>query len=77
MKITYKINNENYNVFYRNDIDNQINKEIEKVNSDKKIILIYDQSISSLIVDKLILKLKDSGSSIFSYKFKGKKKKQK
>ena len=74
MKITYRINNENHNVFYKKNIDNQINKEIEKINSDKKIILIYDQSISNLLVDKLILRLKDSGCSVFSYKFKGNKK---
>jgi 3-dehydroquinate synthase len=74
MKITYKVNNENYNIFYKKNIDNEINKEIEKVSSDKKIILIYDQSISNKIVDSLILRLKESGCSISSYKFQGNKK---
>lgn len=74
MRINYKIGNENYSIFIRRNIDNTIINQINKLNCDKKILLIYDDNINKSLVENLIKKLKQSGCDISAFKFKGNKK---
>ncbi len=73
MKIQYKINKENHNIYFKKNIDNSLVSEIEKVKSDKKILFIYDNKIHQSIVDKLFQNLKNSGCEVSAYEFKGNK----
>ena len=71
MKIQYKIDRIDHNIFYKKNIDNSIISEIEKIKSDKKILFIYDGKIQQKIVEQLFRKLKNSGCDVSAYEFKG------
>lgn len=73
MKIQYKIDRIDHNIFYKKNIDNSIISEIEKIKSDKKILFIYDGKIQQKIVEQLFRKLKNSGCDVSAYEFKGNK----
>jgi 3-dehydroquinate synthase len=73
MKIQYKINQKNHNIYFKKNIEKSLISEIEKVKSDKKILFIYDNKIHKDIVDKLFQNLKNSGCQVSAYEFKGNK----
>ena len=74
MNISYKVNNEKYDIFYlKNNLD-QITTDIEKIKSDKKILFLYDKNISSKIVENVFSQLKISGCNVFKIEFLGSKK---
>ena len=77
MRIQYKVNKSNHNIYIRNDIDECITKEINKNQSDKKILLIYDDKINKTNVDKIIKLLKNTGCDVSAFNFKGKKRNKK
>jgi len=75
MNIKYKLDKIIYQVsFCRNTEKQNISKEIEKLKSDKNILLIYDNKISKKIVEQVFDDLKFSGCKIFTLKSKGDKK---
>lgn len=74
MKIKYKIN-QNYNfVSFKRKIDNTFVYEIEKIHSDKNILIVYDKNIQSDFIKKFHDSLKVSGCRIFKLELEGKKK---
>ena len=74
MRIQYKVNNINHNIYIKNNIDECITNEIERNNSDKKVLLIYDEKINQNCIDEVIKILKNSGCDVSAFNFKGKKK---
>ena len=73
MILKYDINNETNNVFIKENINNFILKEIEKLYSDKKILFIYDKNIKSNLVKNILENLKLSGCKVYILKLNGSK----
>ena len=74
MQIDYKINNEQHNVLFckKNELK-KITDCIEKVNSDKNILFVYDDKVNQKSVDEIIDELKSSGCNLFIVECKGSK----
>ena len=74
MQIDYKINDEQHNILFckKNDLK-KLTNSIEKVNSDKNILLVYDDKVNKKIVDEIIDELKSSGCNLFLVECKGSK----
>ena len=51
MIIDYKINHESHNIILSDKIKNNIVNQVEHVNSDKKILLSYDDKIDQSIIN--------------------------
>jgi len=73
-KINYKINSDNFCILYTDKVEDQINKALNLINSDKKILLLYDENISNNLVSDIFYELKATGSKIYKKKIKSKKK---
>ena len=74
MQINYKINNEEHNIFFcKKKNFNKITSRIEKVDSDKNILLIYDENVNQNVVSEIIEELKSSGCNLFIAECKGNK----
>lgn len=75
MKIKYKLENTLHQIsFCRKREKNNISKEIEKLRSDRNILLIYDDKINQNITKQVFEDLKLSGCKIFTLKSEGDKK---
>jgi 3-dehydroquinate synthase len=74
MKLTYKIENQNHNIYIKKNINNFIVNEIKKLHSDKNILFVYDSKINSKIVRNLLDDLKLSGCKISHSKLQSSKK---
>ncbi len=74
MQIEYKINDEQHNVLFckKNELK-KITGSIEKVNSDKNILFVYDDKVNQKLVDEIIDELKSSGCNLFIVECKGNK----
>ena len=72
--IIYKINNKVYNIIFTDDILSQLNKRFKKIQSDKKICLVYDENIDNKIIDELAKGLKTTGSIVLKKKIQSQKK---
>ena len=66
--INYNINNKIYNVVFTDDILSQLNNRFKKIQSDKKICLVYDENIDNKIIDELAKGLKTTGSIVLKKK---------
>ena len=75
MIINYKINDENHNVIISDKIKDNIVNQVERVKSDKKILLAYDEKIDQLIINLIRDELKLIGVKLILVKISGKKKK--
>ena len=74
MKIKYKINNLEYQItFCRKNSKNNISKSLDKINSDKNILLLYDEKVNKKIVKEVKEDLKLSGCNIHLMRCEGKK----
>lgn len=74
MIINYKINDENHNVIISDKIKDNIVNQVERVKSDKKILLAYDEKIDQLIINLIRDELKLIGVKLILVKISGKKK---
>jgi 3-dehydroquinate synthetase len=74
LKIKYKINQNYHFVSIKKKIDNSFVHEIEKANSDKNILIVYDKNIQNTFINKFYNTLKLSGCKIFKLKLEGSKK---
>jgi 3-dehydroquinate synthase len=74
VKFNYKINNLEYSIIFRKNIDSSITKEINYLNCDKKILLIFDKNIEQSQIDKTIKFLKETGCKVIAFNFTGNKK---
>ena len=74
MRLNYKINNEEHLIFFcKKKKLNQITKSLEKINSDKNILFIYDVKVKKSIVNEIVDELKSSGCNLFIVECKGDK----
>ena len=73
-KIVYKINDNFHDIIYTRNILKSLDRRINELNSDKKIVFIYDENISNHIIDDISLGLKLTGCKILSKKIKSLKK---
>ena len=74
MIINYKINNSIHNIVITDKIGNNIVNQVEKVNSDKKILLVYDNNINIKIINLIQGQFKLIGVKLISVRISGKKK---
>jgi 3-dehydroquinate synthase len=74
MIIKYSVNNEINRVIIKKDITKVISTELNKLNSDKKLLLIFDKNISGEIIENIFSFLKLSGFKIYVLKLEGSKK---
>ena len=61
-------------VIIKKDITKVISTELNKLNSDKKLLLIFDKNISGEIIENIFSFLKLSGFKIYVLKLEGSKK---
>jgi len=74
LKIKYQINKNNYFVSIKKHLDNTFVKDIEKINSDKNVLIVYDKNINYDFINKFHSLLKISGCKIFLLRLNGSKK---
>jgi 3-dehydroquinate synthase len=72
-KISYKIDNLSRNIYFEKNILKSILKDIEKLNSDRKILLIFDKNVDSKFVKNIISGLKIKGSKVIVAEAEGSK----
>ena len=75
--ISYKIDNVVNKVIVEKKIENSLLKDLTFLESDKKILFIYDENIDNKFIKNVLEQIKLSGGSIIIQKVKGTKKKQK
>lgn len=73
MIIKYKVNNENYKIVIEKKISNTLLQDLKKLNSDKKILFVFDKKIDHELIDNLTKNLKTSGCFIFLLELTGDK----
>ena len=71
--ITYLADGEKNTVKYLKEIDKNLINDIEQLNSDKKILFIYDENISKKFINKIKINLKLTGNIVHFKGIKGKK----
>ena len=74
MIINYKINNEIHNIIISDKIKKNVVSQVEKVKSDKKILLVYDNNINLDIIRLIQNELKIIGVDLVSVRISGNKK---
>ena len=73
MIINYKVNDQNLKVIIQRKIFDNLLKDLKSLNSDKKILFIYDKRIDQKIIKNFALNLKTSGCSVFFLELTGNK----
>jgi 3-dehydroquinate synthase len=73
MKINYKINQSVNKIYITKNINKILISDLNKLNSDKKILFIYDKNIDKKIITKLITSLKTCGCKLFLLPLEGNK----
>ena len=73
MIINYKINSDNHNIIITDKIKDNIISQVERVKSDKKILLAYDEKIDKSIINLIREELKLIGAKIVLVRISGKK----
>ena len=73
MIINYKVNDQNLKVIIQRKIFDNLLKDLKSLNSDKKILFIYDKRIDQKIINNFALNLKTSGCSVFFLELIGNK----
>ncbi len=72
-KIKYNINNLPRNIYFDKDILKFILYDIEKLNSDRKILLIFDKNVDSKFIKNTLAGLKIKGSKVIVAEAEGNK----
>ena len=73
MKINYQINKSSKFVYFDKDILKHILKDIEKLNSDRKILLIFDKKVETNFIKNILSGLKIKGSKVIAAQAEGNK----
>lgn len=73
MLIKYSINNEINKIIINKNISKVVNSELSKLNSDKKILLIFDKNIDREIIDNILFLIKLNGFKIYILELIGSK----
>ena len=74
MNLRYSIDSEEYSISFSRQIDNRIVNLIEKLNSDKNILIVIDDKIDSAIIKHLKIILKIRGFNNYYLNVSGSKK---
>ena len=72
-KISYNINNSSRNIYLEKNILKFILQDIEKFNSDRKILLIFDKNVDSKFIKNTLAGLKIKGSKVIIAEAEGSK----
>ena len=67
MIINYKVFDQNLKVIISKRIFDNVLKDLKSLNSDKKVLFIYDKKIDEEIIKDFALNLKTSGCSVFFF----------
>ncbi len=73
-RIAYKINDNFHDIIYTKNILKSLDAKIHELESDRKIVFIYDENISDIIIKDISIGLKLTGCKISSKKIKSLKK---
>ena len=73
MIIKYKVYNQDYSVVIKKKISNTLLQDLKKLNSDKKILFIFDKKIDHSLTYNLTKNLKTSGCLVFILELTGDK----
>ena len=73
-RIAYKINDNFHDIVYTKNILKSLDAKIHELESDRKIVFIYDENISDIIIKDISIGLKLTGCKILSKKIKSLKK---
>jgi len=73
-RIAYKINDNFHDIIYTKNILKSLDAKIHELESDRKIVFIYDENISDIIIKDISIGLKLTGCKILSKKIKSLKK---
>lgn len=71
---SYKIHKNIHDVIFTDNLVLNLNSKLSKINSDKKILIVYDDKIQDKIVKEILDELKITGSIVIKKKIKGEKK---
>lgn len=74
MHINYKLNNQNYKIHIKKDIVKSIYQDLVNLETDRKILFIYDSNIDKKFINKIKDSLKILNNKIFLLPLKGLKK---
>jgi len=74
MIIKYSIHNQENKIIIKKNFNKVVNDELNKLNSDKKLLLVFDKNISEEIIKNIFSTLKLSGFKIYIIKLEGSKK---
>lgn len=73
MIINYKVYDQNLRIIIAKKIIDNVLRDLKKLNSDKKVLFIYDKRIDYRITKNFALNLKTSGCSVFFLELSGNK----
>ena len=74
MIINYKVGAEKYAILIKDKIDKSLSNKINSIESDKKVLFVYDKKIDKSLIDQVIKILKESGCLFIALEFQGNKK---
>ena len=72
-KINYNINNLSRSIYFEKNILKFLLKDIEKLNSDRKVLLIFDKNVNSRFIKNILNGLKIKGSKVIIAEAEGSK----
>ena len=72
-KISYNINNSSRNIYFERNVLKTILLDIEKLNSDRKILFIFDKNVDSKFIKNILNGLKIKGSKVLVAEAEGNK----
>ena len=72
-KINYNINNLSRSIYFEKNVLKFILRDIEKLNSDRKILLIFDKNVDSRFIKNILNGLKIKGSKVILAEAEGSK----
>ncbi len=73
MELTYKTDQTKNKVYITKNINKILISDLNKLNSDKKILFIYDKNINEKIIKKIVSSLKTYGCKLFLLPLEGNK----
>jgi len=73
MNLNYRLDHSKNNVYITKNIDKILISDLNKLNSDKKILFIYDKNIQENIIKKIITSFKTYGCKLFLLPLEGNK----
>ena len=73
MKLSYRIDDSNNTIYINKKIDKILISDLDRLNSDRKVLFIYDKNIHKDIIKKIISSLKSYGCKLFLLPLEGNK----